>query len=146
MLLLIILRSAAILAPPSISENEPVLDATIAECDNSAAEDFLPRKREKGQSIWFDVPIRGGIGMIHVSKRKCPEIMFRYLDHLSKVEGRKGWSFVSKEDGPLMSPAKVTWFCFFPSLAKYFYVYFSHALSLQCCSGRSCVTCFSAAA
>lgn len=111
--LLTISRSAAILAPP-VSDNEPALDIAIAECDYSAAEsEFLPRKREKGQSIWFDVPNRGGIGMIHVAKRKCPEIMFKYWDHLSKEQGRKGWCFPSQEDNKMLSPAKVTPFFFF---------------------------------
>ena len=107
LLLLIILCSAAILAPP-ISEREPALDVAIAECESGVAnDDFLPRKREKGHAIWFDVPNRGGIGMIHVAKRKCPEIMFRYLNHLSKEEGRRGWLFPSKGDDKLTSPAKV---------------------------------------
>ena len=103
LLLLIILCSAAILAPPVSEEREPALDVAIAECESGVAnDDFLPRKREKGHAIWFDVPNRGGIGMIHVAKRKCPEIMFRYLNHLSKEEGRKGWLFPS-----LTSPTKV---------------------------------------
>ena len=107
LLLLIILCSAAILAPP-ISEREPALDVAIAECESGVAnDDFLPRKREKGHAIRFDVPTRGGIGMIHVAKRKCPEIMFRYLNHLSKEEGRRGWLFPSKGDDKLTSPAKV---------------------------------------
>ncbi len=125
---IIFLRSAAILAPP-IPESEPALDITIDECDSGVADDFLPRKREKSHSIWFDVPNRGGIGMIHVAKRKCPEIMFRYLDYLSKEEGRGGWSFPAKLDDKLLSPAKVIQVLLFLRRARTLLLFRIHTLS-----------------
>ena len=105
------LCSAAILAPP-LSEGEPVLDTTIPEDDDVAGDVFLPKKRERHHAIWFDVPNRGGIGMLHVAKRKCPHIMFRYLNHLSKADGREGWVFPNGVDDKLRSPTKVSWFGF----------------------------------
>ncbi len=106
------LRSAAILAP-ALSEVEPVLDATSPEYDDVAGDIYLPKKRERHHAIWFDVPKRGGIGMLHVAKRKCPHIMFRYLNHLSKADGREGWVFpTGVDDKELRSPTKVSWFGF----------------------------------
>ncbi len=99
--------SAAILAPPVPDTLEPALGTTIQEHDQVSGEDFLPKKRERNHAIWFDVPNRGGIGMLHVAKRKCPEIMFKYLNHLSKEDGREGWVFPTVEDDKLQSPAQV---------------------------------------
>ena len=105
--LLMCICSAAILAPPVFETHEPSFDSTVEECNNVAEGDFLPKKREKTHAIWFDVPNRGGIGMLHVAKRKCPEIMFRYLNHLCKASGKEGWVFPTIEDDKLQSPAKV---------------------------------------
>lgn len=105
--LLIHICSAAILAPPDPGTREPTLGTTIDQHDQGSGDDFFPKKRERSHAIWFDVPNRGGIGMLHVAKRKCPEIMFRYLNHLSKEDGREGWLFPTIEDDKLQSPAQV---------------------------------------
>jgi hypothetical protein len=109
--------SAAILASPII-DGEPALAPATAECDSAAVDEFFPKKRERTHAVWFDVPTRGGIGMIHVAKRKCPEVMFRYLNHLSKEEGREGWSFHAiehdKSNDALLSPTKVRAFLVLP--------------------------------
>ena len=92
---MLIFCSAAILALP-VSGSEPTQDAINAEeHDDDAADVFPPKKRDR--RIWFDVPTRGGCGMIHLTKRKCPEIMFKYLNHLSSAAGR-GWKFEQDED------------------------------------------------
>ena len=98
------LCSAVILAFPACG-SEPMQSALNAEeCDDDAADVFLPKKRDR--RIWFDVPNRGGIGMIHMTKRKCPEIMFKYLDHQSREQGR-GWKFHMGEDNEAASPIQV---------------------------------------
>jgi hypothetical protein len=107
--------SAAILASP-IVDGEPVSKPVTSVCEDGAAVgDFYPKKRERSHALWFDVPTRGGIGMIHVAKRNCPEIMFLYLDHISKAEGREGWS--CKPNDALLSPTKVRGFLFLPLVA-----------------------------
>ena len=98
------LCSAVILAFPACG-SEPMQSALNAEeCDDDTADVFLPKKRDR--KIWFDVPVRGGIGMIHMTKRKCPEIMFKYLDHQSREQGR-GWKFHMGEDYEAASPIQV---------------------------------------
>ncbi len=107
--------SAAILASP-IVDGEPASHGHVtAICDDGAVGDLYPKKRERSHAVWFDVPTRGGIGMIHVAKRNCPEIMFLYLNHLSKAEGREGWSY--KPNDALLSPTKVRGFLFLPLVA-----------------------------
>ena len=105
-LFIIGLFSAAILAPP-VPSNGFELDTIASDCDHGDADDFVPKKRERNPAIWFDVPNRGGIGMIHVAKRKCPEIMFRYLNQLSQRDGREGWLFPTLEKDSCISPSKV---------------------------------------
>jgi hypothetical protein len=62
--------------------------------------------------------------MIHVAKRKCPQVMFRYLNHLSKEEGREGWSYHAiehdKSNDALLSPTKVRAFLVLPPVAVLF--------------------------
>ena len=114
--------SAAILASPII-DGEPALAPATVECDSAAVDEFFPKKRERNHAVWFDVPTRGGIGMIHVAKGKCPEVMFRYLNHLSKEEGREGWSLHAiehdKSNEALLSPTKVRAFLVLPQSLRF---------------------------
>ncbi len=129
--LLMCIRSAAILAPPVFETHEPSFDSTVEECNDVAEGDFLPKKREKTHAVWFDVPNRGGIGMLHVAKRKCPEIMFRYLNHLCKASGKEGWVFPTIEDDKLQSPSKVMEFAFSCCVHRLFYAYCCNCTHLQ---------------
>lgn len=130
--------SAAILASPII-DGEPALAPATDECDSAAVDEFFPKKRDRNHAVWFDVPTRGGIGMIHVAKRKCPQVMFRYLNHLSKEEGREGWSYRAiehdKSNDALLSPTKVRAFLVLPQ--SLCFVAVAHACLLfptRCCS------------